>query len=391
MPDRKRSLSNLTGTGCGILFLLPFAAVGIGAACLMVWHISSCWAAQSWAEHPCRIIRVELKHGGGTSRVEADYRYEFANRPFTGHRVWFGSGSDNIGNFHQRVYDELNDHRLRGRPFRCFVNPSDPSLSVLYRDVRIEMLLFESLFALIFGGVGVGGLCGVAYLARKTRHMNDARGLRPTEPWTWNEATLQGTFRPRPQWIGVILFALFWNLVSWPAAIAILADKFQQGPSLEWLLVAFPAIGLGAAWKALRAVHRRIRFNRPLLIIRSWPLFVGEPIEGTIDFPAERPASPELVVELTVVKQSDSDNKTFTTLFSETTSIPNIDTSSPFRLISRADLPRSPLMNDEDGESTAQWQIKVTGSDGPRDFEAIYDLTAFQRPNTNSTATSLAE
>ena len=45
MSDRKSSMTTLAGTGCGILFLLPFAAVGIGAACLMVWHISSCRAA----------------------------------------------------------------------------------------------------------------------------------------------------------------------------------------------------------------------------------------------------------------------------------------------------------------------------------------------------------
>jgi len=396
MPDRKNSMTNLAGSGCGILFLLPFAAVGIGAACMMVWHISGCWAAQSWLEQPCTIVRAELKRSGGgkggpTFSVEADYQYEFGNQPFTGNRVWFGSGSDNIGNFHQRVYDELNDHRLQGRPFRCFVDPNNPSSSVLYRDVRIEMLLFEALFALIFGGVGVGGLCVLVYVIRKTRRMNDAREFRPAEPWTWDQATSEGTFRPQPLWIGVVFFALFWNIVSWPVAIVFLWDKFKQGPSLFWLLLALPLIGLAAAWSALRAVHRRIRFGRPLLTIRPWPLFVGEPFEGTIEFPADRPTSEELVVELTVVKKSNSKNEQDTTLFSESTSIPNVDTGSPFHLNSRADLPRSPRMNDEAGESTAKWQIKVTGSDGPRDFEAIYELAAFHRPAADSSAPSLVE
>ncbi|MBC8113711.1 MAG: DUF3592 domain-containing protein [Candidatus Saccharimonas sp.] len=396
MSDRKSSMTNLAGTGCGILFLLPFAAVGIGAAYLMVWHISSCWAAQSWVERPCTILQVELKREGGgkggpTSHVEATYQYEFANQLFTGNRVWFGGGSDNVGNFHQRVFDELNDHLVRGRPFRCFVDPNDPKSSVLYRDVRIEMLLFEALFAVLFGGVGVGGLCGVVYVIRKTRRMNDAREFRPTEPWTWDEATREGTFRPQPLWIGVVIFALIWNLVSWPMAAMFLWDELKRGPSLFWLFLAFPVIGLGAAWAALRAVHRRIRFGRPLLTIRPWPLFVGEPFGGTIDFPAERPASPELVVALTVVKKSNSKNDQDTTLFSAATSIPNVDSGSPFFLDSQADLPRSPLMNDEAGESTAQWQIKVTGSEGSRDFEAIYELTAFQRPAADSSAPSLVE
>ncbi len=384
MPDRKRSLKNFAGSGCGILFLLPFAAVGIGAACMVAWHISSCWAAQSWVEQPCAIVRADLKRSGGgkggpTFSVEADYQYEFGNQPFTGNRVWFGSGSDNIGNFHQRVYDELNDHRLRGRPFRCFVDPSDPSSSVLYRDVRIEMLWFESIFVLLFGGFGVGGLCAVAYVIRATRRMNDARELRPSEPWTWNEATLEGTFRPQPLWMGVVGFALIWNILSWPNSILFLWDELKRGPSLIWLCLAFPAIGLGAAWMALRAVLRRIRFGRPLLTIRPWPLFVGDPFEGTIDFPAERPASPELVVELTVVKKSKTKNEQDTTLFHETTSIANVDSGAAFRLSSPSGLPRTALLNDETGTPTAKWQIKVTGSDDPSDFEATYELAVFRR------------
>jgi hypothetical protein len=382
--------------GCGILFLLPFAAVGIGAACVMAWHISCCWAAQSWVERPCTILQAELKtdrggKGGGTFRVVADYQYEFANRQFAGNRVWFGTGSDNVGNFHQRVFDELKDHLAQGRPFRCFVDPNDPSSSVLYRDVRIEMLMFESVFALLFGGVGVGGLYGLIHVVRKIRRLNDARQFRPTEPWTWDEATREGSFRPASHWVGIVMFALIWNLASWLLAVNMLPNQFQRGPSLEWLIVVLPAIGLVAAWKALRAVHRRIRFGCPRLTLRTWPLFVGEPFEGTIEFPAERPASPEFVIELTVTERSTLKDRQDRILFSETTSIPNLDTASPFRFDSRAGLPRSPLLNDEAGVSTAQWQIKVTGSNGPGDFEAIYELAAFHRPADDSSTDSLVE
>ncbi len=379
MGTRKGSSS--IGTGCGVLFLMPFAAVGIGAAMMMAWHVWSYWVAQSWIERPCDIVRVEAVRGGkgGSWRVDADYRYEFNNQPFTGNRVWFGSGSDNIGRFQQQVLDELNTHRLQRRPFRCFVNPNDPSASVLYRDIRFEMLAFEFIFVLVFGGVGVGGLFGLIYVIRKTRRMNDARELRPTEPWTWDEATLAGAFRPFPRWIGVVIFAVFWNILTWTILTPVLMGVFQQGPSLEWLAIAFPVVGLVAAWRAILAVHQRLRFGVPPLTVRPWPLFVGQPIEATIDFLVERPASPELVFELTVIRKSTGEGDSDTILYRETVTIPNIDTGSSAHFESSANLPRTALLNDETTELKATWQIKVTGSEGSSDFKAKYELTIFQR------------
>lgn len=144
----------------------------------------------------------------------------------------------------------------------------------------------------------------------------------------------------------------------------------------------FPVIGAGMAWMAVKAVWHRLRFGLPVLTVRPWPLFLGDPIEGTIDFPAVRPCSPDLNIELTVLRKSTTEESPDTALFREATSISNDGTGSAFRLSSPSGLPRTALLNDESGTQTAKWQIKVTGSEGPSDFEAIYELAVFQRPAT---------
>lgn len=370
-----------TGMGCAVLFLLPFALVGVfmtGKVATDLWGWRS---AQSWVERPCWIDRAELKEQsdeGTTYQAVADYRYEFDNRPFKGSRVWLGSGFDNIGDFHRRVHRELQKHQTQGRPFRCFVDPNDPSISVLYRDLRGETLVFELIFVLTFGGVGVGGLVGVAFVSRKKKQMDSIREINPSEPWTWDAATRDGKLFPQPTWAGLMVFAFLWNSMSWPIAGLFMWNEFRRGPSLIWLVLLFPLIGLVLLWMTIKALRTRIRFGLPVLTIQPWPYYVGDELCGTIEFPHAVPTSPELVAELRVFVRGagdDSDKE----LFKEVTRIPNEGERCSFQFAPPANLPRTELLNENTDDSTADWEIKITGSEGSSDFEAAYELAAFAR------------
>lgn len=386
-----KSSVNLSGSrvglGCAVLFLLPFALTGVFMAWLFAAQVWEWRSAQSWVETPCWIDRAELKEQSddGTSyQAQADYRYEFNNGQFTGSRVWLESGFDNIGSFHQRVHRELQEHQTAHRPFRCFVNPSDPKVSVLYRELRGEMLVFKLMFVLTFGGVGVGGLIALAFVKRKTKRMDEIRELNPSEPWTWDTATADGKLLPKPKWIGIAAFALFWNSISWPIAGIFLWAEFQRGPSLIWLILLFPLIGLVLLRLTFNAVRCRIRFGLPVLTIQPWPVYIGDEFTGTIEFPQSAPQSEELVAELRVfVKGSgdDSDKE----LFKEESRIPNDGEGCSFEFAPPADLPRTALLNESTTDSTANWEIKITGSEVASEFEAVYELTVFMRNQKNAT------
>lgn len=98
--------------------------------------------------------------------------------------------------------------------------------------------------------------------------------------WVFHIPRTRGSF-------GMIIMAVFWNLVSWPMAIAILGEKknFLHPPPL-WLLPAiFPALGLGLLYVALRlkfSTHRltlapqTVQLRRKLILHKDRVLPVGE-------------------------------------------------------------------------------------------------------------------
>ena len=112
---------------------------------------------KSWIEVPAFIQQTNLEESSDsestTYKVTAAYSYTYKDRSYTGNRVSMHSGSDNIGSFHKRTYSQLTKYKNSGEPFRCYINPANPSESILFRTPRLEKLGFYMIFTLIFGGV----------------------------------------------------------------------------------------------------------------------------------------------------------------------------------------------------------------------------------------------
>ena len=73
--------------------------------------------------------------------------YSFDGHSYAGDRVALQSGSDNIGSYHQRVYAELTRYQQSAKPFRCYVNPTAPAESILYRELRWGLVGLHLAFA----------------------------------------------------------------------------------------------------------------------------------------------------------------------------------------------------------------------------------------------------
>ena len=112
---------------------------------------------QSWKAIPARILTVELVDLTASDsglEVKAVYEYDFGGRRYQGTRVQLHRGYD-VFNFHRRMYEELLAHQRTGKPRIAFVNPKDPTQSVLHRELRWEMMALYCFGMLIFGGVGI--------------------------------------------------------------------------------------------------------------------------------------------------------------------------------------------------------------------------------------------
>ncbi len=284
--------SSKLGAGCMVLFCLPFAAVGVGMLGWMAFTLTRCVGMQSWTEVPALILRADLvsktssSSNGGSSttyKVEAKYEYEYEGKTYTGTRVSIHGGSDNIGSFHQRIHRQLDEHRRSETPFRCYVNPENPSEAVLFRSLRVELLGMQALFGLVFGGVGFGlmfaGCRGVLRQRRQKQLTQEA----PDAPWLWKPQWENGMVRSsnKTAMIGVIVFAVLWNAISAPVCFFV-PGELAKGNKLVLIALLFPLVGLILIAVAIYQIARYLKYGDSVFEMSAVPGVLGGPLEGLV-------------------------------------------------------------------------------------------------------------
>ena len=285
------------------LFGLPFAAVGLGFLFLSIipalweWH-----AMKAWQATPAQVTFAQLQtHRGDDSttwEATARYQYEFNNQIYTGSRLGIMSGADNIGSWHQDHSRTLKKHHQNKTPITLYVDPNNPSQSVIDRELRWGMLLFKSVFVIVFGGVGIG-LIVFALVSKNTKHPEQ---LKTDMPWQANDDWKNpiASNAKAGLW-GLWGFAVFWNAISMPILLIIPEELASKNyPALVALL--FPIIGLFLlTWCAINTARWR-RFGATPLMLSPYPAAIGGQMGGTLTLRSRLPAQTEVHITLSCVK-----------------------------------------------------------------------------------------
>ena len=145
------------------------------AAAFWTCHsIAAAMAMRSWVEVPAVIESVNLEESEGedstTYKISATYTYDYAGRTYSGNRVGIDEGFDNIGPYHHRMYARLSQQEVSKESATCYVDPERPERAILDRNLRWGMLAFKAIFALLFGGAGIGIMAG-GIVARRNEKM----------------------------------------------------------------------------------------------------------------------------------------------------------------------------------------------------------------------------
>ena len=299
------STSSRFGGGCLVLFGLPFAAVGVVMGFFALSSLRQWYEMRSWEEVPATILEARLETSSGsdstTHRVVARYEYSFRGETFEAERVGIHGGSDNVGSFHERAAGELLDHQRRGEPFRCFVDPQRPERAVLYRELRLGLMIFYGVFVLVFGGAGFGMMALAVWGKKRLRAEEDLKASVPDEPWRWRPEWAEGKIPSgsRKEMIGVWIFAGFWNAISWPLVFLLSGEVLEEENYAALLGLLFPLIGAGLLVWAIRVTLRWRRFGRTVFEMARVPGVVGGPLQGVIRIPSRFPP-PEEGFEITL-------------------------------------------------------------------------------------------
>lgn len=387
--------------GCLVVFALPFAGVGVGVAIWMFVTLFHCWAAQSWTETPATILEARLESvrgskGSMTYRSTARYLYMFGGHSHESTKVSFYGGSDNIGSFHQDIIKELSRYvqpgaieaagaepSPRNRPqFRCYVNPKDPNEAVLYRNVRMPMVLFQGVFACIFGGVGFGMIGAVIVRSRRDRREKRLSQQFSSEPWKWKPEWAGGIIRPeRSQAIFFGVFAAFWNAISLPAFVLTISEIVSRKTFFpQGLVCLFPLIGAGLIVAAVRQLLILRRFGKATFQMETVPGILGGRLSGVIRLPERLLPQGAFHLKLQCLRgteKSGSQNSQMLVLWeatqeTRTTSDQLYETAIPVLFEVPPDQPES------DAQGAIKWVLVVSAENPGIDLSLQFCVPVFQ-------------
>jgi hypothetical protein len=385
------SIKDRIGTGCLMLFALPFAAVGVGALYFAASNVLTWQRMTAWTAVPAEILTTNLEEhrdeDSTTHKATATYSYSFGGRDYVGNRAAISNSADNLGDFQQNLYAELHSAHARGKSVIAYVDPENPADATLNRELRWLLLAMQILFALVFGGVGFGLLFGARYAAKKQAEERTLQQQFPQEPWRrrkdWANARIKGSSRATAY--TATGFAVLWNLVSLPAALLV-PREVANGNTVALIALLFPLIGIGLAAWAVRAWWQLRRFKEPTLVLQRVPIALGGRLQGTVRVEAEVPVASEFRLELACVERRTSDSgrnrntserlqwQTQTTVPRNRCQIASTYSAIPVDIAVPRDQP--PATTDDGGDEIT-WRLEVTGECPGPDFWCRFELPVF--------------
>jgi uncharacterized membrane protein YedE/YeeE len=165
--------------------------------------------------------------------------------------------------------------------------------------------LFLSLFAIVFGGVGFGGIAAALVGRRKAQAPQSREAAFPDAPWLWRQDWASGLIADsgKQTLIGTWIFTLLWNLISTPGAWLGARTALREGNSIAWLALAFPLIGAGLLARAIHLTLRYRKFGVSRLELSTVPGIIGRSLIGVVRAPVRDPAIDSFEVSLTCIRR----------------------------------------------------------------------------------------
>lgn len=239
------------------------------------------WSARSWQTVPATLHATSGRGFPGGSLQGLEYRYESGGRKYSSRRVGFydNYSGTSYDDYHRFMHERMREIYERNDPLVVWVNPRDPSQSVIDRNVNVKGMLMPlavsgamALAGLFFAWIGFASRAGTAPSPAARR-----QALRTKRP-------LAGSSRSFPKAAWVI--AIFWNAIVGVMLASGLTPSAGVPVVVVWLVAGvFVAIGLGIAWYALTATLRYRRYRDVALDLDPYPATVGGGVAGRVTVP----------------------------------------------------------------------------------------------------------
>jgi len=266
-----------------LLFSLPFFGVGIGflffsiLPSLYQWQVMSSWDVVGAKVTEARLI---VNHGDSTTyQATASYRYEIRGREYTSNKIGLSNGSDNIGDWQHDMGLYLESKARSGAAIEVYVDPDDPTQSIIDPKPRWTLMGFKMIFVILFGGVGGFLFFGsiIENVEKPITIKSQLSGVSKSEVGQLNQFYSDAK---KKIWVFFGL-GLIITLISSPVLFAI-SDEWEKENYLVLLALIFPLIGIFFLVAGLRSLYRWLKFGRSPLVLDPFPGGIGGVVGGKI-------------------------------------------------------------------------------------------------------------
>ncbi len=257
---------------------------------------------------------------------------------------------------------------------------------------------FFSIFALVFGGVGIAGMVAALAGRRKLAEVAELEARHPGSPWLWRTDWAAGRIEDsnRGTMWGAWALAGFWNLVSLPGAWMAVRSAMSGGEKAALIALLFPLVGLGLLVWAVRATLRYRRYGVSVLELRATPGVIGRTIAGVLRTTSLVYPTDGFHLRLTSVRQvtrgSGKNRSTSeTVLWDEERRAPGepsrtaqgTSTSIPFSF----PLPRDASPSGaSDPRDKVLWRLRVSASVPGVDYHSAFEVPVFRTAESDLAA-----
>ena len=119
----------------GLIFGIAFASGGVFIALETAVPSYQSWQTmKSWQSTPATLIKVK----GSDNNTEAIYRYTVSGVEYTNDRVYLSSFKDNIGSYHQDMYQQLQWLKNNYQTVTIWYNPNSPAHSHCWANIYLR-------------------------------------------------------------------------------------------------------------------------------------------------------------------------------------------------------------------------------------------------------------
>jgi len=278
-------------TGCFtyffIFFGIPFALVGIFTGYKSIRNFSDNYTMKNWKEVPAKIITVKLishdSDDSTTYSINLIYRYQINGKKYEGSRVNISGGSES-GSYYPILYRKLENIKEAEKEYRCFVNPNNHAESILNNKLRLLDSLLFPIMSILFSGVGIGLIIFGIFSVKKAKICSNLQQENPDKPWLHKPEWKDGKIKSSNKIFAVfiMLFAVFWNLISWPVAILLVPEILKDKEYVGLFVLLFPLVGIGLIIWAVVSFRRWKKYGESIFVMKSNPGVVGGALKGVI-------------------------------------------------------------------------------------------------------------